>query len=123
MPVDGAANQDLEAIETVHFSAVMGEGDIGLIHSPEVVAFLHKVNQPCSWKLPASLRRCCRRRVTIVALDVDRGKGSAFDGELGPEVNRLVQGWSYFIGAPSVCLDSFSLPTEQDNGQQPQELS
>eukprot|EP00931_Biecheleriopsis_adriatica_P044775 TRINITY_DN25638_c0_g1_i1.p1 TRINITY_DN25638_c0_g1~~TRINITY_DN25638_c0_g1_i1.p1 ORF type:complete len:576 (-),score=106.68 TRINITY_DN25638_c0_g1_i1:14-1741(-) len=63
-------------------------------------AFLQKVNRPC---FPAcatflrwmQLQSCFRRRVRITRLSVEAESSESSD--LGPEVNRFVEGWNYYV--------------------------
>jgi len=93
-----------ECPEFVHFVSAQGDSHICLDHAPGTAAFLRKVNTPCIGcgtgllKLLQVLRleSCFRRRVKIVSLSLQDGT----DGDsLGPEVNRLVQGWTYYASS------------------------
>ncbi|CAE7524593.1 unnamed protein product [Symbiodinium pilosum] len=93
----------IECPAFVHFVAVQGDSHICLDHAPGTTAFLRKVNTPCigcgRWLLKVlqflRLESYFRRRVKIVSLSVQDGADEA----LGPEVNRLVQGWTYYVSS------------------------
>lgn len=93
-------NESLESEETFEFTAALGESNVRMARSPALEAFLHKVNKPCSCSpsLPSWILGYCRRRVKLVKLHVETTDGTQVS--LGPEVNRLVEGWEYYIAEP-----------------------
>jgi len=90
----------IECPEYVHFVACNGESRICLDNAPGTAAFLRKVNTPCLGCSPfmismlrfLRLEFLFRRRVRIGNLTTQDGDETS----LGPEVNRLVQGWNYY---------------------------
>lgn len=78
--------------DTIDFCAAFGDTHIKVGSGSGLSSFLEGLNPPASCKI-RKLRNCLRRRVRVVRLEVD-GQDSDV---LGQPVNRLVEGWLYYV--------------------------
>lgn len=126
---------DDEELE-VPFVAVTGQGFITVRRDWKTDEMLRRINRPLglSWRCcrkskSARIAGCCRRRVRVVDLSADLGQEDGEDSTsdsscgLGPEVNRLVEGWHYYVrDAPLADSDISSTTADSSGTADPEHL-
>mmetsp|Transcript_69948 Transcript_69948/g.130759 ORF Transcript_69948/g.130759 Transcript_69948/m.130759 type:complete len:630 (+) Transcript_69948:87-1976(+) len=99
-------------LQVVSFRAMVGDNRVYLRNSPEVRRLIQHCNNPCvawfGWR--NCLEKYCRRQFRVTDLQVVRADSVQGEDELGPEVNRLVEGWSYFAREAETCSEAPAYP-------------
>jgi len=99
------------------FESAAGQNHVTVGRGRDVDELLRRVNRPlgfvcCRRSKVGRIPGCCRRRVRLAALSAVLPSSTSEDCEtdLGPEVNRLVEGWTYYVrdvsGASGDCTST-----------------
>mmetsp|Transcript_48180 Transcript_48180/g.112730 ORF Transcript_48180/g.112730 Transcript_48180/m.112730 type:complete len:605 (-) Transcript_48180:240-2054(-) len=93
------------ALQVVSFRAMVGDNRVYLRNTPAVRNLIRHCNTPCeAWfGWTSCLEGWCRRQLRVTDLQVIKTDGVQGEDELGPEVNRLVEGWSYYVREAETC--------------------
>eukprot|EP00403_Amphidinium_massartii_P022553 CAMPEP_0178400692 /NCGR_PEP_ID=MMETSP0689_2-20121128/15920_1 /TAXON_ID=160604 /ORGANISM="Amphidinium massartii, Strain CS-259" /LENGTH=565 /DNA_ID=CAMNT_0020021495 /DNA_START=98 /DNA_END=1795 /DNA_ORIENTATION=+ len=88
--------QEEEVLEVVSFLAFVGENRVYLRNTAAVRRLIHSCNNPC--QAICGLQCTCMEQYSRRQLRVTELKSiDQVEDDLGQQVNRLVEGWAYFV--------------------------